>query len=210
MRFKNKFAAFPPPPPKAHLRGRSYHGGALGPNCGQKKEGSPQTARTSSAPTPDSADTSSRIPNRNPANYDGAEAALIKGFAGQVWALHTALQDPVWDRCKTFLPRNFRAQNSPADGRRPKRMHCPPPLGRVWSFSKTSVQMRPRHPAPALAGCAFLAVAAQHRPSGSSRAYNLSDLVQRSVSRLHFYSPRSGTAVEFKCQAQNYSTMLSR
>ena len=65
--------------------------------------------RASSAPTPDSANSFPRTPNRNPETHDGAEAASIKGFAGQVWALHAALYDPVWDLCKTFLPRNFRA-----------------------------------------------------------------------------------------------------
>ena len=44
-----------------------------------------------------------------PRTQGGAEAASIKGFAGQVWALHMALWGPVWDLCKTFLPRNFRA-----------------------------------------------------------------------------------------------------
>jgi hypothetical protein len=36
-----------------------------------------------------------------------------------------------------------------------KPLHYPPPVGRVMSFSKTVVQLRSCHPAPALAGCAL-------------------------------------------------------
>ncbi len=83
-----------------------------------------------------------------PRKYSGAEAALIKGFAGQVWALHMALEDPVWDRCKTFLPRNSRAENRFAGSRHPECFAKPPPMGRTLSFSRTLFQVRHavRHP----------------------------------------------------------------
>jgi hypothetical protein len=64
-----------------------------------------------------------------PRTQRNAEAASIKGFAGQVWALHTALLDPVWDLVKTFLPRNFRAKKTSADRWRTEHVALPAAIG---------------------------------------------------------------------------------